>query len=102
METIWKYQLEITDRQEIMMPYNAQILTVQVQNGILCLWARVNPTAKKDPVYDEEDRKRRIEIIGTGNPIPKLTIAEARRKYIGSCVMEGGYFVWHVFEIELN
>jgi hypothetical protein len=98
MDTIWKYQLEITDRQEIFMPYSAKILTVQVQHNILCLWARVN--TDQDPVFGEEKKKRVIEIIGTGNPIPNLAIYETHRRYISTCVM--GYFVWHIFEIKLN
>ena len=98
MDTIWKYQLEITDRQEIFMPYGAKILSVQVQHNILCLWARVR--TYQNPVFGEVKEQRVIEIIGTGNPIPELGIHEAKRKYIGSCIM--GDFVWHIFEIKLN
>lgn len=97
MKTVWKYLLEITDRQEILMPYNAEILTIQEQHNILCLWAVLNTAP--DPIFGEEKEKRIIEIIGTGNLIPELAIHETKRKYINTCIMEP--FVWHVFEIKL-
>jgi hypothetical protein len=95
MKTIWKYQLEVTDRQEISMPTQAKILTVQTQNNILTLWVEVDTDAN----YGIESRKRVIQIIGTGNPFPPLEQNE-ERKYIGTCQMQGLVeFVWHVFEI---
>lgn len=85
--SIWKYQLEITDRQNVVMREGAQILTAQMQNGTLCLWAMLNPSAPRE--------RREIEIIGTGNP------AEAAdRRYIATVQMAGGALVWHVFERE--
>jgi len=39
-KTTWKYPLEITDEQNLMMPEGAEILTAQMQGGTLCLWAR--------------------------------------------------------------
>lgn len=83
--TICKYQLSITDEQDIMVPEGAELLTAQLQGGALCLWALVNPAAPK--------QRRIIEIIGTGNPAPA-----AERKYIATVQMAGGSLVWHVFE----
>lgn len=40
--TIWKFPLKITDYQLVVMPECAQILSVQMQYGTLCLWALVN------------------------------------------------------------
>lgn len=82
--TIWKYELEITDRQTIQMPEGSQILSVANQNGKLCLWAIVSPA--------NSDRDRVIEIIGTGNPM-----RISNRKFIGTVVIDP--FVRHVFEI---
>lgn len=87
-KTIWKYQLNITDTQNVMMPEGAEILTAQIQNGCgLCLWALVNPEAPK--------QRREIEILGTGNPAPN-----ANRRYISTVQMQGGNLVWHIFERE--
>ena len=67
---IWKYPLEITDTQNLMMPEGAEILAAQMQGDTLCLWALVNPDAPK--------QRREIEVLGTGNPAP-----DAKRR-IGS------------------
>jgi hypothetical protein len=48
-KTIWKYNLLIADDQTIDLPKNAQILTIQNQNGDSCLWALVNPKNDKEP-----------------------------------------------------
>lgn len=43
MNTIWKYPLYVQDVQTVEMPDEADILTVQVQGDVPCLWAMVNP-----------------------------------------------------------
>lgn len=82
---IWKFELEITDLQGVTMPDGAELLSVANQNGNLCLWAMVDPLKEK--------RRRYIEIIGTGNPMPMVGVD---RKFIGTAVVDP--FVWHVFE----
>jgi hypothetical protein len=86
-QTIWKYPLEITDIQTLMMPEGAEILSAQMQGDVLCLWALVNQDAPK--------QRREIEVLGTGNPAP-----EAKRRYISTVQMRGGTLVWHIFERE--
>lgn len=83
MKTIWKYQLDVTDRQRLYMPKGAEILCVQNQGGVLCLWAKVDSGAKPE--------ERVIVIVGTGRPIHRDL------KYIGT--VQQVAFVWHVFEI---
>ena len=82
--TIWKYALEMTDRQFVSMPEGATLLSVANQRGALCLWALVDP--------DNPGVMREINIVGTGNPM-----TEDETHFIGSVVIEP--FVWHVFEI---
>jgi hypothetical protein len=87
-QAIWKYELDITDAQVIMMPPGAQILSVANQRGTLCLWALVEPAWA-----DRSDLEARtIEIIGTGNPVERCSA----RNHLATVVMEP--FVWHVFE----
>ena len=81
---IWKYQLQLRDRQKVSMPVASTLLSVANQRGTLCLWAMVDPT-------NTNTVERDIEIIGTGNPIP-----DGRRSFIGTAVI--GPFVWHAFE----
>jgi len=84
---IWKYQLEVVDVQNILMPKGAEILTIQVQYGEPCLWALVDPK--------EEVEKRTIEIFGTGNPI---SVDMEMRKYISTFNLLDGGLVFHAFE----
>lgn len=86
MLTIYKYSLEITDRQVLEMPTNSEILTVQLQREVPCLWAVVDTDEKVK-------EKRIIRIIGTGNIVPKCYL-----DYIGTFQMVGGDLIWHVFE----
>ena len=87
MKRIYKYPLELTDTQFVELPLGAEILTAQMQGDQLCLWAMVNtlPEAIK--------KNRRIEIIGTGNPVPTGDL-----KYISTIQIEGGRLIFHIFE----
>lgn len=88
MRSIWKYPLAIADEiQEIDMPIGAKILTVQIQRGVACMWALVDPEAEKT--------KRAFKIIGTGHPIK----VDVTLDYIGTVQQLGGTLVWHVFEL---
>jgi len=86
--SIWKFPLEITDLQEVLMPKGAEILTVQMQEQTLCIWAKVNPEKE----FETEIRK--IRIIGTGHKFNDENL-----KYIGTTQMYGGGLIWHVFEV---
>lgn len=85
-QTIWKFLLLLTDSQSLSMPENAQLLSVQLQDGAICLWALVNP--------DLPVESRTFEIHGTGKPIHCDT--GILRRYIGT--VQQRPFVWHVFE----
>ena len=85
MQTIWKYELETTDTQEVNIPLGAKILDVQVQHGKPCLWALVDT--------DRRLRKTIISTYGTGHNVDR-TIAKI---YIGTYQLSNGDFVFHVF-----
>lgn len=80
--TIWKFPLKIVDSQVIVLPILNRILTVQMQDGVLCMWAIVHAEGINIEVE--------IQIFGTGQPIGGDVGA-----YVGT-VQESGY-VWHVF-----
>lgn len=86
-KTIYKYPLEVTDLQELELPEGAEILTVQMQTGVPCLWALVDPTADK--------KCRLIRIAGTGHFLND----EIEHRYIGTFQMAGGQLVFHAFEV---
>jgi putative transposon-encoded protein len=81
---VYKYDLEITDQQIIEMPVDANLLTVQLQNGNLKLWAAVDSNIMT---------KRSIIILGTGHKINYIP-----KKYIGTFQMMNGKLVFHVFD----
>lgn len=87
MKTIYKYPIEITDEQIILMPAGAIMLTVQVQNGNPFIWAMVDTEARMEDVP--------IRVHGTGHPICESSNLE----YIGTFQsMYGGNLVFHVFK----
>jgi len=89
MRTIYKYPLQLTDSQILYLPSNAQILTVQIQNKIPCLWAVIETTVN----YTEG---RQICIFGTGNPI----VYNDNLIYISTIQLNEVALVFHVFELK--
>jgi len=85
---IWKSELKIKENQIIEMPVNAEILTVQTQFRVPCIWALINPKEKKE--------NRVIEIYDTGDDIH--CNADINRKYIGTFQLRCGSLIHHVFE----
>lgn len=75
--------MKIAGYQEVAMPEDAKILTAQMQDGVLCLWAMVSEPLPKEIRY--------ITIIGTGHPIGSEYLI-----YIAT--VQAGPLVWHVFE----
>lgn len=82
-QKIYKYPIQLTDQQIIHLPLYAKIISAQLQNGVICLWAILDPEAV--------DLTRRIVIAGTGHPMPDLPL-----RFIDT--VQDGSFVWHVFE----
>ena len=83
---IWKWEIAVTDRQEVMMPAGAKLLDVQMQNSQCCIWALCDEKAPKVA--------RKIAIYGTGNPMP-----DAPGEHIATFQMEGGALVFHAFDL---
>jgi len=79
MKQIWKFRLNTT----IQMPMDAQILTVQKQDGEPTIWAMVNT--------ENELETRNFTMVGTGN-----SFDDKDMKYIGT--FQDSPFVWHLFE----
>lgn len=86
MKTIWKFRFELVGPLQLSMPRGAQVLTVQDQGGVGCLWAMVEP--------ENELESRYFEVFGTGHPV--YEDMDVNRKYIAT--FQQPPFVWHVFE----
>lgn len=84
---IWKFTLNLQDRQTIQVPKGAQLLTVQLQFELPQLWALVD---ENTPASGCEWLS--IAIYGTGNPMP-----HSPGRYLATFQQAGGAIVWHAF-----
>lgn len=87
MKTIYKYPIQVTDTQAIVLHAGAQVLCVQVQRGEPCIWAMVDDGAPVKP--------RQIRVYGTGQMLPATT---NDHRYIGTFQLHD-QFVFHAFEV---
>ena len=87
MHKIYKYSIR-QGTSKILLPKNADILCVKIQNDRPTLWALVD-------VDTEEREERVIRVLATGfdsveNP--------GTLKFIDTVLLAGGQLVYHVFE----
>lgn len=87
MKVIYKYRLPIADITVLTMPYDHKLLSVQNQNGEICLWALSDPK-------EDEFRTRTFRIFGTGNESERLENT-FDMQFLGT--VQTGPYVWHVF-----
>jgi hypothetical protein len=86
MRTIWKYEVPILGCFSLELPAGAELLTVQVQFGVPCIWVIVDP---EKPLIEMQFR-----LFGTGHEInPKM----GELTHVGSFMMLDGMLVWHLF-----
>lgn len=89
MKKIFKYTLQAETEQVVRMPSNAQILSAQIQNNKICIWALLFDT-------EAEPKDRRIFIFGTGHEINPCIAIE----FIDTVQING--LVFHIFETNAN
>lgn len=86
LNVIYKYRLETTDDQYLVLPTGAKFLAVQVQDRIPCVW-----------VQQDEDRhekeRHHIRIYGTGH-----WMAQDPGVYVGTYQLMDGNLVFHVYQ----
>jgi len=85
VKNIWKYPFPVSYKFMVEMPSGAEVLSVQLQGELTCMWVLVDPDAAKV--------KRLFHVYGTGHPIPDHT---SRRRFIGTWQYLG--LVFHLFE----
>lgn len=86
MLTIHKINLEVKQVQRIVLPYEAEILTIQSQFDEPVLWAIVNTEVT---VHEE----RIISMYETGKMLPEMS----DKKYLSTIQSDGGNYVLHCF-----
>jgi hypothetical protein len=86
---VYKYEVPFEDEVRVsdLPPRGyAELLTVQVQRGVLCVWALVDLTHKGP-------KGRTLYVVGTGHPMPRHHGA-----YVGTVQTNDGGLVFHVFD----
>lgn len=86
MKKIYKFKLEVTNEQILILPKKSTILTVQSVDNTPYIWVLL------DTIIDETE-ERYILIFATGETIPDIEM-----KYIGTYQILNGIEVHHVFE----
>jgi hypothetical protein len=84
---IWKFPIAIRDEQSLLMPRGSEILSVQEQKGLICVWALAD--------IDAPFEKRLIRIYGTGHPIEGEP-----GEFIATVQTDGGNLMRHIFEVK--
>ncbi len=84
MKTIYKYEIKASD-EDTLLPDNAQILSVGIQEGKIYLWAVISTTV--------ELRPRAIRVYGTGHRVPAYPGI-----FLGTVHMVEDGLVFHIFE----
>lgn len=82
---IYKYEIEVTDKQTLQLPKLSKILSIQVQDDNIMLWTLVGD-------YTNLVDYRFIECYGTGHEINSLK----ELVFLATIQYRGG--VWHFFE----
>lgn len=88
MQAIWKFPLQCADKNVVEMPRGSQVLCVQNQNEVPCLWALV-----PDVTPECVTVARTFTIYGTGHQHELISGG-----YVGTFQLRGGSLVFHVFE----
>jgi xylose isomerase len=94
MKVVYKYKIPLEEVFFLELPKDAQILSFQMQYDIPTIWALVDRYS-----LDHENEKRTFTFVGTGHMLPDVISPNASLQYVGTAMMHGGQFVWHLFEI---
>jgi hypothetical protein len=70
----------------IIYPEFSKIIDIQIQNGQVCLWAKVDP----DKGFKEV--KQKFSILGTGWDADDVQVEQHLK------TIQEGPFVWHIFD----
>lgn len=98
MRTIWKYPIPRTPSFALVMPRDATILTVQLQDGKPVLWALVEV---EEPDVAGEDRHFKLLMTGQEmEPAHALAFDAERLRYVNTFQGNawGPTLVFHLFE----
>lgn len=90
MKIVWKYPLEVTDKQKIVVPYGSVFLCVKEQNDAPVVYVLVDTTYSIEPCTNWD-----VYIFGTGHQIDSTNMLPS--DYVGTVTTYGGSLVWHIW-----
>ena len=90
MRRVYKYPLNMSSKQTLLLPEGAKILNVKTKGEIVMLYALVDP--------DRKVEERTIILDGTGYAIPIGD--DTHYTYIGTVMLYDGVLVLHCFEVK--
>lgn len=98
---VWKFEIEVTDEQQVKLPLFSQVLKVApaFADAKLNLWARVSVRDEDlEDWHEKPDRfeTRSLRIVGTDHRIRDWD----RLQHLDTVIAGGGALVWHVFEVQ--
>ena len=88
--SIYKYKIDITDKQILTLPKGAKILSVINQFNVACIYAMVDTETTETEKYS-------LQCYGTGHPIRH----DDSYKFLGTVAMLDGNFIYHLFFLPL-
>lgn len=84
---VYKYPLEVQDRQVITIPKGAKILSLHVQDSTPCIWVLVDAN-------EQQKEKVVLRTFGTGQ---SLYSNGKNLEFIGTYLLRNDQAVFHVF-----
>ena len=87
MKRIYKYPITL-GLNEFEFPEGYQILSIQIQHDNPQMWVLLDPA-------QEPKVTRRYQTFPTGYPIKQALLG-----YIGTFQLDGGTFIFHLFEVK--
>jgi hypothetical protein len=87
MLQVYKYRLpQVIGVTELLMPKDADVISTELQDGELVLWALVDKA--------KENETRFFRTILTGEEVPRKDVI----RFIGTVLAYNGKYVQHIFE----
>ena len=90
MIAIWRQELALVEKQEIIAPGLRRIVAIDNKRGGIEAWFEVDT--------DAEDRTLEIYIVGTGHEVPEAVTRGWEQTYLGHVI--DGPFVWHLYSVD--
>lgn len=87
MKTVYKYDLEPKDEQEILLPTGAKILSVANQREAMVLYALIDKDIRTEEVF-------KFVVRGTGHPID---FQVDDYNFLGTVKLMNGTLMFHIF-----